>query len=149
MTDDPQLTYRYSASTIPALPACQFLCRRKYTFPCHLRALADVCTGRVTTILTSRFLLDLQEANRRCVRMVPAGDAGRLSPDVYDNDDRPLSFSEEVASFGTIIFATDDETAELSGAEEPSTADLPAELQTAEAQDSQDVHSDEKSEKDQ
>ncbi|RPD53384.1 hypothetical protein L227DRAFT_617052 [Lentinus tigrinus ALCF2SS1-6] len=78
-----------------------------------------VFAAPVTAVLTSRFLLDLQEAERRQMRLSPE-DAKRLSPEVHSHEDRSLFSSEEVATFGTIIFASDDDAEEYAGAEERS-----------------------------
>ncbi|KAI0704469.1 hypothetical protein C8T65DRAFT_244215 [Cerioporus squamosus] len=77
-----------------------------------------VFAAPITAVLVSHFLLDLQGANRRQMKL-GTEDAVQLSSVVQDDEDRPLSFAEEVSSFGSIVLTSEDATEELAASTEP------------------------------
>ncbi|KAI0704458.1 hypothetical protein C8T65DRAFT_653590 [Cerioporus squamosus] len=78
-----------------------------------------VFASPITAILVSHFLLDLQEANQRSLKL---GTEDISSPDLHHhNEQHPaLSLAQEleVSPFGAIISTLDDATGELAGVEE-------------------------------
>lgn len=57
-------------------------------------------------MLLSHFLLDLQEAHQRQVKLA----SFRMSPDPHYNDDGQLAFSRSNAPFGSIVVPEEDGT---------------------------------------